>query len=85
MHIVFDESNSLDPRKDICSINDNIGELMEERNPGENANKPLELEDPRKEEDEEIPQQNRVVERKNRNLVKMARTILHEYNLPLYF
>ena len=31
------------------------------------------------------PQQNRVVEKKNRTLVEMARTILHEYNLPLYF
>ena len=31
------------------------------------------------------PQQNGVVERKNRTLVEMARTILHEYNLPLYF
>ena len=28
------------------------------------------------------PQQNGVVERKNRTLVEMARTILHEYNLP---
>ena len=32
-----------------------------------------------------IPQQNGVVERKNKTLVKMARTMLHEYNLPLYF
>ena len=31
------------------------------------------------------PQQNRVVERKNRTLVEMARIMLHEYNLPLYF
>ena len=31
------------------------------------------------------PQQNGVVERKNRTLVEMARTMLHEYNLPLYF
>ena len=31
------------------------------------------------------PQQNRVVERKNRTLVEMARTMLYEYNLPLYF
>ena len=29
------------------------------------------------------PQQNRVVERKNRTLVEMARTMLYEYNLPL--
>ena len=31
------------------------------------------------------PQQNGVVERKNRTLVEMAITILHEYSLPLYF
>ena len=31
------------------------------------------------------PQQNGVVERKNRTLVEMDRTMLHEYNLPLYF
>ena len=29
MHIVFDESNSFDPRKDICSVDDDIGELVE--------------------------------------------------------
>ena len=29
MHVVFYESNSLDPRKDICSIDNDIGELME--------------------------------------------------------
>ena len=32
-----------------------------------------------------IPQQNGVVERKNRTLVEMARTMFHEYNLPLHF
>ena len=31
------------------------------------------------------PQQNGVVERKNRTLVEMAIIMLHEYNLPLYF
>ena len=31
------------------------------------------------------PQQNGIVERKNRTLVEMARIILHGYNLPLYF
>ena len=31
------------------------------------------------------PQQNGVIERKNWTLVEMARTMLHEYNLPLYF
>ena len=31
------------------------------------------------------PQQNGIVERKNRTLVEMARTMLYEYNLPLYF
>ena len=29
MHVVFYESNSFDPRKDICSIDDDIGELVE--------------------------------------------------------
>ena len=29
MHIVFDESNSFDPRKDVCSVDDDIGELVE--------------------------------------------------------
>ena len=29
MYIIFDESNSLDPRKDICSVDDNVGELVE--------------------------------------------------------
>ena len=29
MHIIFDESNSLDPKKDICSVDDDIGELVE--------------------------------------------------------
>ena len=28
MHIVFDETNSLDPRKDVCSVDDNVGELL---------------------------------------------------------
>ena len=31
------------------------------------------------------PQQNGVVERKNRNLQEMARTMLNENNLPKYF
>ena len=31
------------------------------------------------------PQQNGVVERKNRTLLEMARIMLREYNLPLYF
>ena len=54
MHVVFDESNSLDPKKDICSVDDDIGDLVEEKNEDENVSKPLKLEDPRKEEDEEI-------------------------------
>ena len=32
-----------------------------------------------------IPQQNEVVERKNRTLQEMARIMLHENNLPTYF
>ena len=31
------------------------------------------------------PQQNGIVERKNKTLVEMVRTMLYEYNLPLYF
>ena len=31
------------------------------------------------------PQQNGVVERKNRTLIEMARTMLNEYSLPTYF
>ena len=31
------------------------------------------------------PQQNGVVERKNRNLQEMARTMLNEHSLPKYF
>ena len=30
VHVVFDESSSLDPRKDICSVDDDAGELMNE-------------------------------------------------------
>ena len=56
MHIVFDESNSLDPRKDICSIDDNVGELVEINAQEENASKPLEFECPSKEDSEEMPQ-----------------------------
>ena len=29
MHVVFDETNSLDPRKDICSVDNNEGESLE--------------------------------------------------------
>ena len=28
MHIIFDESNSLDPKKDICSVDNDVGELL---------------------------------------------------------
>ena len=28
MQVIFDESNSLDPRKDICSVDDDVSELM---------------------------------------------------------
>ena len=43
MHVVFDESKSLDPRKDIYSVDDNVGELMETNAQEENASKPLEF------------------------------------------
>ena len=56
MHVVFDESNSLDLRKDICNVDDDVGELMEINAQKENASKPLELEGPSKEDNEEMPQ-----------------------------
>ena len=49
MHIVFDESNSLDSKMDICSIDDDICELMETNG------KPLELEGPSKGDSKEMP------------------------------
>ena len=56
MHVVFDESNPFDPRKGFCSVDDDVGELMNESIQEENASKPLELEDQSKEENEEMPQ-----------------------------
>ena len=56
MHIIFDESNSLDPKKDICSVDDDVGELMETNAQEENTSKPLELEGTSKEDSEEMPQ-----------------------------
>ena len=56
MHVIFDKSNSLDPRKDLCSVDDDIGELVEINAQEENASKPLELEDPSMEENEQMSQ-----------------------------
>ena len=56
MHIIFYESNSLDPRKDICSVDDDVGELIEKDVQEGNASKPLDLEGPNKEDSEEMPQ-----------------------------
>ena len=56
MHVIFDESNSLDPRKDIGSINDYVGDLMETNVQEENASKHLKFEGPSKEDSEEMPQ-----------------------------
>ena len=56
MDVVFYESNSLDPKKDICIVDDDVGELMETNAQEENASKPLELEGPSKEDSEEMPQ-----------------------------
>ena len=56
MHIIFYESNSLDPRKDIFNIDDDAGELVENNNQEENASKPLELKGPSNEDSEEMPQ-----------------------------
>ena len=56
MYVIFDETNSLDPRKDICSVDDNVGEHLKINTQEENASKPLEFKEPSKEEIEEIPQ-----------------------------
>ena len=56
MDVVFYESNSLDPRKGIYSIDDDVGELVETNVQEENANKPLKFEGPSKEDNEEMPQ-----------------------------
>ena len=53
MYVVFDESNSLDPRKDICNVDDDVGELVE-INTNKNASKPLKLKGPSKEDSEEV-------------------------------
>ena len=55
MHVIFNESNSLDPRKDICSVNNDIGEPLETNVQEENASKTLEFEGPNKEDIEETP------------------------------
>ena len=56
MHVVFDEINLLNPRKDICSVNNNVGELLEINDQEEVSRKPLEFEGPCKEDTEEMPQ-----------------------------
>ena len=56
MHVVFDESNPLDPRKALCSFNNIIDELVDMNIQGENTSKPLEFESPCKEDNEEMPQ-----------------------------
>ena len=56
MYVVFDESNSLDPRKDIYSVDDDVGELLEINVQEEVVSKPFEFEDPCKEDNEEMPQ-----------------------------
>ena len=56
MHVVFYESKSLDPRKDICSVHNDVGELLETNVQEGNASKSLEFENPNKEDIEETPQ-----------------------------
>ena len=56
MHVVFDESNSLNPRKDICSVDDDVGDLLEINAQEENTSKPLEFEGLSKEDIKETPQ-----------------------------
>ena len=53
MHIIFYETNSRDPRKDIGNINDDVGDLMETNVQEEKASKPFEFEGPSKEDNEE--------------------------------
>ena len=56
MHVIFDESNSLDPRKAVCSVDNDVGDLLEANAQEVSSSKSLELKDPSKEENEEIPQ-----------------------------
>ena len=56
MHVVSYESNSLDPRKNICSVDDDVGELVEINAQEKNASKPLELEGQSKKDSEKMPQ-----------------------------
>ena len=43
MHVVFDESTPLDPRKDMYSVYDIVDEFVDMNIQEENASKPLEL------------------------------------------
>ena len=56
MHVVFDESNLLDPRNDMCSVDDIVDEFVDMNIQEENASKPLKLEGPSKKESEERSQ-----------------------------
>ena len=56
IHVVFDESNPLDPRKDMCSVDDIVDEFVDMNTQEENTSKPLKLEGPSKKESEEMPQ-----------------------------
>ena len=50
MHVVFNESNTLDPRKDLVIVDDYVDDFMDMNLEDNNASKPLELEGPTKEE-----------------------------------
>ena len=56
MHVVFDESNPLDPRNELCGVDNIVDELVDMNIQEENASKSLELEGPRKEKSKEMPQ-----------------------------
>ena len=43
MHVIFDESNPLNPRKDLCKVDDIIDEFVDMNIQEENASKPLTL------------------------------------------
>ena len=55
MHVIFYESNSLDPIEDIGSINDDVGELLETNIQEEKDSNPLAFEGPSKKDNEKIP------------------------------
>ena len=54
MHVVFDESNPFDPRKDLSCVNDIVDEFLEVNLQDNDASKPLKLEALSKKEQGEV-------------------------------